>query len=396
MGQQGNLYPVKSFATPDLRDVIFYETVSSAALNKDCYELCSPHKCKEDFKLVYISPMVSGRDGSTFHKLYYAADRKDQWKYNWSYDGVSALGGGKYAAYQRTLFIPREDFNPDDYIAGDVDPDANKLKDDDGDVVFPSSDYQLVQVIQRRTGEKELDACYVTVVLVYAQLCDITTMRYDPELGELIPTTTRLHPKQNAPEPSSLDSDGKYTTVDDLNCDWVVETETTAFDPTKTKVYETYTSMGWPAVLDSIEFMIWNRLDGRRFIAPRPIYLRRAQSLPTKTTVTRTYHSTAQDLSSFPQPVAMVPNSMNYACPEFRISIPACLHKEEGFVCNFGTNNPEWNFTVGSERIFAATELTDCTVATDWPASMCISVTQRPYRGGYVVDVTVIENPVTC
>lgn len=173
------------------------------------------------------------------------------------------------------------------------------------------------------------------------------------------------------------------------------------------KSYMTYITYAWPAVLEQIEFMIWRRLDGQRFVYPRPIWRRRAQRLPTRAVITRQYFNKEQDLTDdtlFPLPQVMLVNTINYRCPEFAINTPACLHDDATFVCDFGTNNPVWNFTVGSQRTYPATTLNTpdpndasmCEIATDWPDSLIIDVQQKPYKGGYVVETVEIFNPVNC
>lgn len=395
--RQGPLIKHVNYITPDIRDVIFFEEKPETAFNPECYTLCeTEHPCNPDFKLVYIGPVQNDK-----RRLYYAADRKEQWKYNYTFTDTAASGGPKYSSYQRLCVIPRCEFNPDSVdpgdSPGDTDPDADLNLDCDGNPIFPSSDYVLSSKSMTRSNIKELDACYVFVVKTYIKLCDITSYSWDSELEEMVETVTTICPKSDNPQPSGIDPDGTVTTVTDLNCSWAAKVKTKIIDTDKVKSYQDYVDFRWPAVLDSVEFMVWNRIDGQQFIYPRPIWKRRAVTVPTRVVITRTYHTEEQDLASdFPIPVTMLPNSINYVCPSFRVNLPACLHGNVGFVCDYGNNNPVWNFTTGSARTFPETELSDCTAAPDWPLSMVVSVKQRPYKGGYVVDVVEIFNPSTC
>ena len=419
MAIQGNLVQIKNYATPDLRDVIFYEEMTEATFNQGCYELCkTAHPCEEGFKLVYI-----GQTNKQKRRLYYAADRQDQWKYNYTFKGTSALGGSAYEYYQRLEVIPRCDWIVDStqeqYCAGAADPDAGKelecCTEEGGDpfIPIPAGEHVLVNVEQARSNIKELDACYVFVVKTYAKLCTLTTVKWDPELEEMVPSTVELCPAKDVTLPTTpegedlncIDEDGNITEFDHINCDWYRKTTRRVIKDTE-KAYQTYITYTWPAVLDGIEFMIWNKLDGQQFIFPRPLWKRRQQKLPTRAIVTRNYYNKPQDINDpnlFPIPQVMIPETITYVCPSVRISTPAALHPDITLVCNYGNNNPVWNFSTGSDRLFPVTKLntpesggTSCEEAPDWPASLIVDVQQKPYKGGYVVDIIEIFNPIYC
>ena len=381
------LYPITTHVTPNQSDVIFYEVRKSETsdyqrFKKGQFNYCDPHPdCNKypDYELVYVSPEGENKE----RRFYYAAKRKEQYKYNFQYNGLNAGGGPKFKAYNRVYFVKRGEWEYDSLAPGDPDPD----KTDDIKTKFPQDEFVFTGETMRRTGEKELDACYVVMIRTFSNLCVLEGTRWDAELEEMVDYTTEIKPSKDVVTPTGLNANGEFTEVKPLNCDWSQCITDVAIDPNKTKTYWTYTNMSLPAVLDSVEFMTWNKLNGERFIVPRPVWLRRAQRKPVLTKIERSYSSTAVDLSAItPKPVSMQPNSISYRCPSFTVSIPACLHKDETFVCNYGNSNPIWNFTTGSDRTYPATELSDGTPATDWPTEMLIEVAQRPYKGGYIID----------
>jgi hypothetical protein len=392
MAKQGRHARIKEYVSPDVRDVIFYEEVDNTTFNECCYELCvTEHQCEEDFKLVYIGPV--DRNGK--RKLYYAAERAEQWKYNYNYTGVYASGGGKFEVYERSYIILREDWilgndaYGDPIVEGGADPEAIKNLD------LPFGEgFVYSGMKQRRSDIKELDACYIMVVYRFAKPCDMRTFMFDPECNVPLPVTISTVARSTNPVATPMDEDGFYTELRDINCNWTQVITTKGLCIGDDKVYETYINFRWPAVLDNIEFNPWYRLDRSYVIFPRVVWLRRAMTIPTKSTLTRSYFEVEQALDTLPVPVAMLPNSMQYSCPSFSINVPACLHDTQSFVCDYGTANPVWDSAALSTRVYDPTELSDGTVATDWPDSLVISVTQKPHKGGYVVDIITIESPL--
>ncbi len=389
MARTGTFTKIKEYVSPDIRDVIFYEEVDEQNFNPDCYTLCeTTHSCELDFKLVFIGPL--NRQTSK-RRLYYAADREDQWKYNYQYVGLNAIGGNRYKSYTRTYVVPRGEWEPDLLSPGDPDPDktGDEGTEDtlDDTTVFDQGEFVFTGERMVRMSDERLDACYVMYIRTFSKLCLLTGVRWDSELEEMVEYSIEIKPASDITNPTSLEADGTYTEVKPLNCDWSQCTTDKALNPSKSRTYWTYSNMRLPAVLDYLDEMVWRRHDGGEHRVYRPVYLRKAQQKPVLTRIVRTYSTTVVDLNGInPKPVSMQPNSIYYNGPQVKVSIPACLHDDQTFINDIGTTNPTWVSTTGSSRTDAATTLSDGTPCLDWPSELLIEVQQNPYKGGYVLD----------
>lgn len=374
----------KTFPTPLEVDVVFSETHPVCYADTKAYGSVHPDTATyPDHKLVY----KAGVDPTGLVKMWYAADYQTQYLHNYQYTGVNAAGGNRYKSYSRVYFVRRENWTPDALAAGDADPDPTKA---DNTTKFPKDEYVFTGEQERDTGQRELDSCYVLAIRTFSKLCPLESTRWDNELEEYVTSTTTVLPSADFTAPTAIGTDGIVTESRQINCDWTVTTTDKVLDEGKTITIWTYENYPLPAVLDSIELMEWQRLDGRSFRNFRPIYKRRAQRKPTLIKIERTFHTSLQDLSALTgadKPLSLQPNSINYASPFFNISIPPCLHGDETFIADIGTNDPVYQQTVGSSRTFAATTLSDGTTpAIDWPTELLVDVGQRKYKAGFVVD----------
>ena len=79
----------------------------------------------------------------------------------------------------------------------------------------------------------------------------------------------------------------------------------------------------------------------------------------------------------------MLDTPIHYPSPIMPVSIPSCLHPTIVCQSDTGSNDPDFEQNVNSARVYIATNY------TDWPTSLTIENSQRPFRGGWrkrVVD----------
>jgi hypothetical protein len=138
---------VPTYVTPQVRDVLFYETAEG--IRSDVPEYGTPHPDSSkwpDHVLVYA---VVPDETPNERRLYYAARRESQDEYNFEINGNDQL--------TRTYVIPRSEFSPEGFphpVVGT--PDAR----------FPK--YVFASEFQGRI-DKELDSVFVAVQRVFSK-----------------------------------------------------------------------------------------------------------------------------------------------------------------------------------------------------------------------------------
>lgn len=182
----------------------------------------------------------------------------------------------------------------------------------------------------------------------------------------------------------SLNAEGFYGYDTPIDCHFSLIRKRKAA-PFISRSYQTYQNYSWPAVLDFVEMMDWDRRDGGTEIRPRVQWLRYAYSGPCRALVVESWSSSQMALDTVE---VMRPLPVSYSCPAYQISIPASLHSDLAFRCDFGSNHSVYEENVGSERVFLAT--TD----VDWPTSLVVTSVQRPYRGGFLKRTITVYPPL--
>ena len=181
-----------------------------------------------------------------------------------------------------------------------------------------------------------------------------------------------------------LNASGFYATHTPIDCFFSTVRMRKA-SPFVTRTYETHQNYSWPAVVQEVELMDWDRRDGGTEIRPLVRWLRYAYSGPTRARIVDTWSRTPMTLDTVQ---IMRPVPVSYSCPAYSISIPASLHPDLSFRCDFGNNHSVYENNVGSERIFLATQ------EVDWPASLVASSVQSPHRGGYLRRTITVFPPI--
>jgi hypothetical protein len=85
---------------------------------------------------------------------------------------------------------------------------------------------------------------------------------------------------------------------------------------------------------------------------------------------------------------AMQPLAINISNPYYSISIDATLHPDSSFDLSNGTSDPVYNYTVAEYSIPATTP-------TARPTEIVASDEVKPFRGGYLRQITTVYAPTT-
>ena len=166
--------------------------------------------------------------------------------------------------------------------------------------------------------------------------------------------------------------------------------------------YMTYQNYSWPAVLDGantanedgqiggagVSGFTWTRKNGGGDTVVYPIYKRHAYSGPTKVEVTLFWRKEKFPVDTYTDGrdggnskltniVTMQPIPISFVSPLESLNIGPTLHDEIEIFITTGTDHPVWELA-GANFSYEATNY------TDWPTSIIISDTQKPYRGGWL------------
>ena len=161
------------------------------------------------------------------------------------------------------------------------------------------------------------------------------------------------------------------------------------------KSYTTYQNYTWPAVVDRIKDENWSRRDGGSDTIVYPIYKKGSYSGPTKVLVEIFWRVSAYSVGTSKTGTAseiatinpMLPEPMVFKTPIATVSVPPTLHSQIITRATTGTDHPVYNY-IGTTWVFNATNY------TDWPDSLVISDSQRPFRGGYLRERITAYKPV--
>ena len=83
----------------------------------------------------------------------------------------------------------------------------------------------------------------------------------------------------------------------------------------------------------------------------------------------------------------MLPEPCVFQTPIATVNVPPTLHDRISVTGTTGTDHPVYSY-IGTTWTFLATNY------TDWPDSLVISDTQKPFRGGYLRERVTAYKPV--
>jgi len=221
---------VVTFPTPNVNDILFFETVDAERVGTDVPEYGSSHPDFNkwpDHRLVHIE---AADDQSRYYRYYYAADQIDQDDDNWAYSKAD-IGGTKFDAVTRDYVIRRSEFDPDTPAMGAVMSDVPEDK-------F-SGTYVLAERKQIPINDKILNGLYVIEQRTYLKKVPLTRFDFDEFFMTTNETKQILYYRSEVPNGASsaienLDSDNAYwgidssgvvRTVQQLSDNWYAVTE---------------------------------------------------------------------------------------------------------------------------------------------------------------------------
>lgn len=384
------------FVTPLIGDVLFSERWHGLARNIPAYGTAHPNTARwPNHKLVYVRERDEA-DTSETYEFFYAAARANQDSYNYNFTKAD-IGGQRFDAVVRTYVTLRSAFTPETPAMGATMPNVPSG-------LFTGS-YVLARKEQRRIGDAVLDSLFVAEEHTYVKRCNIRDIGVDSLNGRTLTSTETLYYATEVVTGSTtasqlfadsnnaywgLQTNGTQRSGRQLSCEWYQIEESQVVGGTFTDgvvTVDSYTTNDryfWPPVLDTLDFLDWQRNDGGTDIYPAIRFHPEGYNGPCRNTITRTWSKTP---FTIPVVELMQPTRIYYASPFFTLNIPESLHPQVVAVCDIGTSDPVYALNTGSARYFAATNF------TTWPATIVAYDDQEPFRGGYLRTRRVIDRP---
>ena len=433
---------VLSFVSPKVADLLFFETVDAQKIgntpkeieaNLPVYGTAHPDTANfPNHKLCFIK---QADPNGLMYQYYYAADRSSQDDYNFEFSQAD-IGGNKYDTVVRTYVTLRSGFSDVDasHKAGEAMPDPtnqfaaeNIVEYHDGagsttDEELVSTDYILMTRQQKRIGDQELDSLFVVEQRVYFRRVDIVSQSLDPATGGILKTVVKLvHRGENFTTPAGareagttayeaeanwgLSTAGQNFETQQLSHDWWQVTiqdvipQTGLSDLYSGKVireYDTWQNFTWPSVVDSLHFNTANRKDGasQTTVTVRMKEGKDGFSGPTKMTVKQVWKKTKFTGSDLPNATIFKTVSAKYSGVQYNVSVSNVLTEAITLIDFIGTEHPTYKM---GDYAFPkpwcrASSPTDWDVNGDGSAFNG-SVTQKPFRGGYLLEVVLVHLP---
>ncbi len=389
---------VVTFPTPNVNDILFFETVDAERVGPDVPKYGSSHpdyKKWPNHRLVHIE---AADDQTRYYRYYYAADQLEQDNDNWSYSEAD-IGGTKFDAVSRDYVIRRSEFSSTVPAMGDTMPDTPTSK-------F-SGTHVLAQRKQIPLNDKILNGLYVVEQRVYVKKVPLYRLDYDEFFSRTNYTKQTLYRKGEAVGGSTIEAlaidpdnaywqlgtDGILRTVQQLSDNWYAVTEqqvvnTTAIGSAAGGEFTYFTSVNYsfPPVLQTngIQFDLWERRTGAETYSPRVLYEKGAYRGPCRARVDVQWSAT--QLSAISVPAPPQPQPIALSTPYFSLSVKETLHGPINIGVSNGTEDEKYVFTTGTYS-FNATNL------TDWPTSLIVSSTVKKFRGGWLRETVTVYPP---
>ena len=396
---------VVTFPTPNVNDILFFETVDAERVGTSIPEYGSKHP---DFKKWPNHRLVHAEaadDQSRYYRYYYAADQLDQDNDNWSHTEAD-IGGTKFDAVARDYVIRRSEFNPELPAMGTTIPNVPVDK-------FPSSarvdelgqnyndTYVLAQRKQIPINDKILNGLYVIEQRVYVKKVPLYRLDYDEFFSKTNYTKQTLYYKGEAVGGSTIEvlaidpdnaywqlgNDGILRTLQQLSDNWYAVTKQQVVNTDSgggSFFYDTSVNYSFPPVLQDIDFDLWERRSGAKTYSPRVKYSKGAYRGPCKAKVAVVWSASKPTATIVPPPPQ--PEPIAVSTPYFSLSVKETLHDVVNVSVSNGTEDEKYVYTVGTYT-FQATNL------IDWPDSLVVSSTVKKFRGGWLKETVTVYAP---
>jgi hypothetical protein len=408
---------VLSFVSPNVQDLLFFETVDAQRVGKTPPKYGTAHPDTVNFPDHTLAYVKQADPNGQFYYYYYANTRSSQDDYNFEYS-QSSLGQTKFNTVVRTYISLRSSFKEDDstVTAGSAMPTAPTAAN------FTGKGYVLMGRQQKRIGDKELDGIFIVEQRTYFVREDIETLKWDDLSHRNLKSTISYYYTGETPTGAGatidalvVDSDNAWwqtavvTETDpdpdiriasyregrQLSSDWfeVVKKEViagTASGSSNILVDEYFTSMDhtFPPVLESIGIVSWERHDGQMLAFPEYHMNPEGYRGPCKVKVTVKWSANkfASDNDSEPAAKAMMPQSFTFGTPYVRLTVPPCLMNGGFIAATTGTVDPVYKYSAYQKNL----PITD---PPTWPDEIVVRDRQEPARGGFVRTTWTVYKP---
>jgi len=250
---------VVTFPTPNINDILFFETVDADRIGTEVPEYGTKHpdyKKWPDHRLVHVE---AADDQNRYYRYYYVADQIEQDDDNWSYTEAD-IGGTKFDAVARDYVIRRSEFNPETPEMGADMPDVPSGK-------FTGT-YVLAQRRQTPLNDKILNGLYVVEQRVYVKKIPLLRLDFDEFFKTTNETKQILYYRGEVPdgETSSIETladnqdndywgmdSGTVRTVQQLSDNWFAVTEQEVVKCESSEFGDDLQGEARKSILDSIE-----------------------------------------------------------------------------------------------------------------------------------------------
>jgi hypothetical protein len=419
------------FSTPKVADLVVVERKdasknlrSADSADDTAYGTAHPDTTNfPNYKLALIKN--EDNDQGQFQLWYYVKDRANQDDYNWEFQ-AAGVGSSRYDSVVRTYVLLRSSYN-------EASPAVNSAMPITANDPFETSDsYVLFEKKQVRSGDETLDSLYVVEQRTFVKKVPIRRIDLDETFDEPLrsketifykgenPTKTTIFgetdnalamaPVKNTAQTFAL---GKTATVTgsipffgtsivtsgsdkfgilcegrQISDNWYAVSERELIKTDANNIvdtYITYKNFSWPAVLDRIVVDRWTRRDGGADPVEYPIYKRGAYSGPTRVEVKIYWKDSEWNIGTTADgsdtELALIkpmhPEPILFQSPIASVSVPPTLHDRFIVTASTGTGHPVYTYK-GTTWVYNATNY------VDWPDSLVIQDSQRPFRGGFL------------
>jgi hypothetical protein len=383
---------VVTFPSPNVNDILFFETVDAERVGTDIPEYGSKHPDSKKWPNHRLVHVETADDQTRYYRYYYAADQLDQDDDNWAFSEAD-IGGTKFDAITREYVIRRSEFSSTTPAMGSAMPDVPAGK-------FTGT-HVLAQRKQIPINDKILNGLYVIEQRVYVKKVPLYRLDYDEFFSKTNYTKQTLYYKGEAVggstiEVLAIDPDNTYwqlgtngilRTLQQLSDNWYAVTEQQVVNTDSgggSFSYDTSVNYSFPPVLQDIDFDLWERRSGAKTYSPRVKYSKGAYRGPCKAVVAVVWSATKPTATTVPSPPQ--PEPIAVSTPYFSLSVKETLHDVVNVSVSNGTEDEKYVYTAGTYT-FQATNL------IDWPSSLVVSSTVKKFRGGWLKETVTVYAP---
>lgn len=410
---------VLTFVSPNVQDLLFYETVDAQRVGKVPPAYGTAHPDTTNYPNHILAYVRQADATGQLYFYYYVNSRSSQDDYNFEFSQAS-LGQTKFNTVVRTYIELRSTFTEDStaHTAGAAMPIEPASAN------FTGKGYVLMGREQKRIGDSELDGVFVVEQRVYFDPTVIKTLVWD-ELSSHHLTQTISYKYRG--QDVTFESGGSSVTAsieslinDTSSAYWATQTTDISgsspvrrvgfyregrqvssdwFEVTKKEIisgtasgsgdtiavnsYSTAMDHTFPPVLDGIEIQTWETHDGE---------MKTFVEYNMDPEAFRGACNTDVQISWSPVPFTGLnvqnfeTQSFSFGTPYVSVDIPPCLMGGGFLKATTGTVDPVYKFTTYEKQI-------PVTKPSTIPATHVAKDNQEPARGGFLRTKWVVHKP---